>query len=191
MKRIALQFLIAALLLVGGVVLLSQSDREARLAEAERALLTLRYDQAARDDRTRPAADYWRGQYEAVPADADPLLAANAAYRTATARGGDARTMVGRLDRVIAEYAEVVRNDPANESAAFNYEFVVRYRAAIAARRMPIPPADETGATPHGSVGGLPAGRDNRQFKMMVPMRPDERQEAEEAGRSGRRVRKG
>lgn len=191
MKTTALQLLIAALLLVGGVGLLSQSEREARRAEAERALLTLRYDQAARDDRTRPAANYWRGQYDGVPADADPLLAANATYRAATATGGDARTMMGRLDRVIVQYAEVVRNDPANENAAFNYEFVVRYRAAIAARGMPIAPADDTGATPHGSVGGLPAGRDNRQFKMMVPMRPDERQEAEEAGRSGRRVRKG
>lgn len=191
MKTTVVQIAIAALLIVGGILLLSRSEAQQRLADAQRALLTLRYDQAVADDRTRPAAEYWRGNYAAVPEDADPLLAANAAYRAAVAPGGDARTMVGRLDGVIKQYAEVLRADPSNEYAAFNYEFAVRYRAAVAARGKAILPAEDTGATPHGWAGGPPAGRDNRQFKMMVPMRPDERQEAEEAGRAGRRVRKG
>jgi len=191
MKTTLAQLLLAAALLAGGLLLLVRSDRVARLADAQRSLLTLRYDRAADEQATRAAAEYWRGNYEAVAAGADPLLAANAAYRAAVAPGGDARTMVGRLDRVIKQYADVVRNDPANEVAAFNYEFVVRYRAAIAARGVPVPPAADTNATPHGAVGGPPAGRDNRQFKVMVPMRPDERQEAQEAGRSGRRLRKG
>jgi hypothetical protein len=191
MKTALTQLIIAVLLLAAGVVFLSRSERETRLADAQRALLTLRYDRAAGHEGTRPAAEYWSGNYDAVPSDADPLLAANAAYRAAMAPGGDARTVVTRLDSVIKQYAEVVRHDPADEIAAFNYEFAVRYRTAIAARGVPVPPAPDTNATPHGSVGGAPEGRDNRQFKMMVPMRPDERQEADEAGRSGRRVRKG
>ena len=192
MKSTVSQLVIAVLLMIGGIALLARSEREERLADAQRALLTLRYDQAATDERTRPAAEYWRGNYEAVPPDADPLLAANAAYRAAMAPGGTPQAVVGRLDGVIKQYAEVVRNDPANEHAAFNYEYAVRYRAAVVALGKPLPPVSgDTGATPHGIVGGPPSGRDQRQFKMMVPMRPDERQEAEEAGRAGRRTRKG
>jgi hypothetical protein len=192
MKSTVLQLFIAVLLIVGGVVLLARSERDEQLADAQRALLTLRYDVAANDERLRPAAEYWRGNYGAVPADADPLLAANAAYRAALAPGGPAPAVIARLDGVVKQYAEVVRNDPANEQAAYNYEFAVRFRAAVAARGAALPPVvEDTGATPHGIIGGPPAGRDQRQFKMMVPLRPDERQEAEEAGRAGRRVRKG
>jgi hypothetical protein len=191
MKSTVVQLLLAVLLLIGGVALLARSEREQQRADAQHALLTLRYDQAAGDERTRALAEYWRGNYEAVPPDGDPLLAANAAYRAAVSPGGDARTMVGRLDSVIKQYADVVRTNPANEDAAFNYEFAVRYRAAVAALGKPLPPAADTGATPHGMAGAPPAGRDNKQFKMIIPMRPDERQEAEEAGRRGRRVRKG
>lgn len=192
MKSTVVQIGIAVLLIIGGIALITRSGQQERLADAQRALLTLRYDLAASDERVRPLADYWRGHYQAVPADADPLLAANAAYRAALAPGGPAPAVIARLDGVIKQYAEVVRNDPANEEAAYNYEFAIRYRAAVAARAAALPPvAEDTGATPHGLIGGPPAGRDQRQFKMMVPMRPDERQEAEEAGRAGRRVRKG
>jgi hypothetical protein len=192
MKSMIGQTAIAALLLAAGVALLARSEREERSADAQRALLTLRYDLAAAHERMRPTAEYWRGNYAAVPPDAEPLLAANAAYRAALAPGGTAQAVITRLDGVIKQYAEVVRDDPGNEQAAYNYEFAVRYRAAVAARGAPLPPvAVDTGATPHGVIGGPPAGRELRQFKMMVPMRPDERQEAEEAGRAGRRVRKG
>ena len=192
MKSTVTLLAMAVLLIIGGVVLLARSGQEQRLADAQRALLTLRYDLAANEERVRPMAEYWRGNYQAVTADADPLLAANAAYRAALAPGGPAAVVITRLDGVIKQYAEVVRNHPENEQAAYNYEFAVRYRAAVAARGAALPPVvEDTGATPHGIIGGPPAGRDQRQFKMMVPMRPDERQEAEEAGRAGRRVRKG
>jgi hypothetical protein len=192
MKSTVVNIGLALLLVVAGIALLTRSGQQERLADAQRALLTLRYDVAGNDERVRPTAEYWRGNYQAVPADADPLLAANAAYRAALAPGGPAPAVLTRLDGVIKQYAEVVRNDPANEEAAYNYEFAVRYRAAVAARGAALPPvAADTGATPHGVIGGPPAGRDQRQFKMMVPMRPDERQEAEEAGRAGRRLRKG
>jgi hypothetical protein len=190
-KSSIVQLAVAVLLIAGGVVLLARGEREQQIAEAERALLTLRYERAAANERTRSAAEYWRGNYEAVPADADPLVAANASFRAAMAPGGPAKEVVGRLDAVVKQYADVLRNDPGNEHAAFNYEFAVRLRAAIAARGVPLPPAEDSNATLHGIVGAPPPGKDMKQFKMIVPMRPDERQEAEEAGRAARKVRKG
>ncbi len=186
------QIVFGILLIGGGVVLWARGSDADRLADAQRALVTLRYRQAADAGSTSAAAQYWTGNYEAVSRDADPFLAANAAYRAAMAAGGDPRTVVTRLDDVAKRYAEVLRDDPANENAAYNYEFVVRYRAALAARGVPVPPSPaEEGLTPHGRVGAPPAGGDGKQFKLMVPMRPDERREAEEAGQAGRRIRKG
>jgi hypothetical protein len=192
MKTIALQLMTAVLFVVAGLVLWSRGGDADRLADAERALVTLRYGTAAETSSTKAAAEYWRGNYEALPPDADPLLAANAAYRDAVNPGGTAQEMVTRLDGVVKRYAEVLRNHPTNEDAAFNYEFAIRYRAAIAARGVAIPPMfDEGEVTPHGRVGAPPKGTGQKQFKMLVPMRPEERREAEEAGKTGRRVRKG
>ncbi|MGH9348055.1 MAG: hypothetical protein ACRD26_12415 [Vicinamibacterales bacterium] len=189
---LAVQLIGAVLLLAGGVVLWARGGEIDRLAGAQRALVTLQYSRAEEAPATRAAARYWNGDYASVPAGLDPLLAANAAYRAAVAPGGTAKEMVTRLDGVVTRYAEVLRDDPANDDAAFNYEFVVRYRAAIAARGVPIPPATEEGdLTPHGRVGAPPQGTDQKQFRMLVPMRPDERREAEEAGKAGRRMRKG
>jgi len=63
----------------------------------------------------------------------------------------------------------------------------------IAARRQKMAPLDATasGNTIHGGVGEVPVDADAKKFKMIVPMRPDERQEAEKAGKGGTRVRKG
>ena len=135
------QILVALVLIAGGVVLWARGADAGRLAEAQRALVTLQYGQAAEAGATTAAAEYWSGNYAAVSRDADPFLAANAAWRAATAAGGDPRTVVSRLDDVAKRYAEVMRDDPANEDAAYNYEFVVRYRAAIAARGAAVPPS--------------------------------------------------
>jgi hypothetical protein len=192
MKNPTVHVILSVLLVAGGAVLWTQGGDAAGRAEAARSLVTLRYDRAADAASTGAAARYWRGEYDTVDAAADPLLAANAAYRAAVAPGGSARELVTRLDDVVKRYAEVLRSDPGNEDAAFNYEFVVRYRAAIAARGVPVPPAarDDT-VTPHGRAGGPPKGTSQQQFKVLVPMRPEERREAEEAGKAGRRPRKG
>lgn len=192
MTRSALQSGFAVLLIAAGLLLWRQGADADRHAEAQRSLVTLRYDRAAEAAATSAAARYWRGEYDAVDAGADALLAANAAYRAAVAPGGSAKEMVTRLDDVVKRYAEVLRADPGSDAAAFNYEFVVRYRAAIAARGVPVPPvaADET-LTPHGRAGAPPKGTSQQQFKVLVPMRPEERREAEEAGKAGRRPRKG
>jgi len=191
-KHIALQLAGALVLLVAGALLWTRGSDADRRAESQRALVTLQYARAMDAATTSAAARYWSGDYAAIDAEQDPLLAANAAYRAAVAPGGSAKEMVTRLDDVVKRYAEVLRTDPRNEEAAFNYEYVVRYRAAIAARGVAVPPEDDDrGLTPHGRAGAPPKGTSPQQFKMLVPMRPDERREAEEAGKAGRRTRKG
>src|SRR5688572_3687980 len=157
--RIATHFVTALLLAGAGVVLWARGADADRLAAAQRALVTLQYGRALAASATSDAARYWSGDYAAVDAGAAPLLAANAAYRAAVAPGGSAREVVTRLDAAAKRYADVLRADPANEDAAFNYEFVVRYRAAIAARGAAVPPLeDDGGVTPHGRAGAPAQG---------------------------------
>jgi hypothetical protein len=97
------------------------------------------------------------------------------------------------MDNLVKQYAEIVREDPSNTVAAFNYEYVVRLRAVFAARKLPVPPLElrEAGQSIHGFPGAPPEESDMKKFKMIVPMRPDERLEAEKAGKGTTKVRKG
>lgn len=191
-RKIAGQLVAAVVLLAIGAALWTIGRRSDRDAAAQRALVTLQYRRAMDDVGTGAAARYWSGDYASLEAGAEPLLAANASYRAAVGPGGSAKEMVTRLDDVVKRYADVLRNDPGNQDAAFNYEYVVRYRAAIAARGVAVPPEDgAAGITPHGRAGAPPKGTNQQQFKVLVPMRPEERREAEEAGKAGRRIRKG
>ncbi len=215
--RSAIGYLIVAVILVAaGAVLWRGSDLEMRVAAAERDLVTLRYQEAgARAVEPPPAwsaylpgaaktvedaqklsatSKYWDGEYAEVAADPNAkLLAANASYRALRRDGGKWQEVVGRLDGVVKSYADVLRDDPDNAEAAFNFEYATRLRAVIAARRQNMAPLDAmaSGNTIHGGVGEVPVDADAKKFKMIVPMRPDERQEAEKAGKGGTRVRKG
>jgi len=215
--RAVIGYLVVAALLAGaGAVLWRGSDLERRVAAAERDLVTLRYQEAgARAVEPPPAwssylpgaaktvedaqtlsstSKYWQGDYDDVAADPKAkLLAANAAYRAVRRDGGNWQAVVGRLDGVVKAYADVLREDPGNAEAAFNFEYATRLRAVIAARRQTVAPVDPnaSGITIHGGVGEVPADTDSRKFKMIIPMRPDERQEAEKAGKGASRVRKG
>jgi hypothetical protein len=208
------QILIVGVLLVAGAVMWRTSETEQRLAAAERELVTLRYDNAA-DQAQGPGrlaklvpgsarltadanaidaqAAYWRGDYAAVTVDPDAkLLAANAAFRTLRKDGGTWQAVVGKLDTVVKSYAEILREQPDNAEAAFNYEYTVRLRAVLAARKQPVAAYDATNTlTLHGFAGAPPEESDMKKFKMIVPMRPDERLEAEKAGKGTTKVRKG
>ena len=107
--------------------------------------------------------------------------------------GGSWQAVVGRMDSLVKQYAEILRDDPSNTEAAFNYEYIVRLRQVIAARKQPVAPVDGTdaGLTIHGFAGAPPEESDMKKFKMIVPMRPDERLEAEKAGKGTTKVRKG
>jgi hypothetical protein len=209
------QALIAIILVAAGAILWRSSEYERRLAAAERDLVTLKYDDAAAaaaqgggrlanlmplsstaaDGKTLAStAGYWRGDYDAAIADPDAkLLAANAQYRKIREQGGSWQAVVGRMDSLVKQYAEIVRENPNNAEAVFNYEYVVRLRAVFAARKLPVPPLDAkaAGLTIHGFAGAPPEASDMKKFKMIVPMRPDERLEAEKAGKGTTKVRKG
>ncbi len=217
MKSAAGSIVLVAALLIVGVVLRFAGRSEERLAAAEHTLVTLRYETAARElaaataprlldpvvRRISPmaadepaAARYWLGDYESLTASDDPalkLLATNAEYRRLRRAGGPWTTVVGRLDAIARRYADILRTEPGNEDAAFNYEFVVRLRAAVMQAKKPLPAGDagDGGLTVHGMAGAPPDVSDAKKFRMIVPMMPDERQEAEEAGRAARKIRKG
>ncbi len=220
MKTFVGQLVIVLVLLAAGAVLWAVGSAEQRLAAAERTLVTLRYDRAAEEFETAAAnnaaerivadatgtakaavearrkAMYWLGDYEEFLESTDgdlKMLAADASYRAMRMQGGTWQSVTTKLDAIAKRYADVLREHPENEDAAYNYEFVVRLRAAVATAKQAIPPLDldTTGLTVHGHRGGPPAGSDTKKFKMIVPMRPDERMEAEQAGRGAQKTRKG
>lgn len=210
------QLIVALLLVAAGAILWRSSESERRLAAAERDLVTLRYADAgaaaaqpagrlaalmpgagrtSTDARTlETTAGYWQGNYEVVAENPDAkLLAANAAYRNMRRAGGSWQAVVGRMDTLVKQYAEILRDDPGNTEAAFNYEYIVRLRQVIAARKQPVAPvtAADAGLSIHGVAGAPPEASDMKKFKMIVPMRPDERLEAEKAGKGATKVKKG
>jgi hypothetical protein len=216
MKSAASLVILVVLLVVAGTILWFAAEAEARLAAAEYALVTLRYERAAEElDAARGSgvleplvsrvgragtdsavARYWSGDYEALAEseqEALKLLAANAEYRMLRSTGGTYQSFVARLDSISKQYAEILRTQPDNEDAAYNYEFVLRLRRAAMTAKQNIPGLDPAagGITVHGIPGAPPKDSDAKKFKMIVPMMPDERQEAEEAGRAGRKIRKG
>jgi hypothetical protein len=210
------QALIALLLVAAGAILWRSSEMERRLAAAERDLAMLRYADAA-EAAAQPGgrlaalmpgagrsmadakmlettAGYWQGRYDAVAEHPEAkLLAANAAYRNMRKAGGSWQAVVGRMDSLVKQYAEILRDDPSNTDAAFNYEYIVRLRQVIAARKQPVAAVDgaDSDLTIHGFAGAPPEASDMKKFKMIVPMRPDERLEAEKAGKGTTKVRKG
>jgi hypothetical protein len=209
------QLIIVVLLIGAGAVLWRASEHERRVAAAERDLVTLKYADAAEaaaqpsgrladlmplstakadQKQLESTAGYWSGDYDkAIENPEAKLLAANAAFRRAREQGGSWQAVVGRLDTVVKQYAEILRDNPANAEAAFNYEYVVRLRAVLAQRKLPVPPVDAraAGLSIHGMEGQPPEEAEMKKFKMIVPMRPDERLEAEKAGKGTTKVRKG
>jgi hypothetical protein len=167
----------------------------------------------------RAASQYWLRKYESLgvkadggrtPSDVDPhvlMTAAHAAYRQTMLDGSDPET-VKRLDRVITLYVEVLKRDPRDFDAAYNFEFVARRRNAIAAmrlaqarargknrvpqdERMRVQAVPRAGKTLHGERGAIPPGLEREDFKVIVPAPTDEREEQREAGSGTPRVRKG
>jgi len=139
-------------------------DVDARLAVTARTpwlLPALRRSVTARRAETR----YWRGEYAALVADyPDPgyadvrdnlplqLTLAGAEVRAGELAAGDDRpARLGGLDRAINAYRQVLESRGVSRDAAYNYEYLVRVRDALAAGEE-VPPA--TRATPLGTPGG-------------------------------------
>ena len=170
--------------------------------------------QAATDIRDVTAtAKYWQSDFAGIApqkdatgtvTETDPSilqLSANAAFRasqTATDRGDVAR----RLDVAIKNYADVLKANAMQADAAYNYEYAVRVRDALARARPAAPKtaprtaanADSdlpAGPTLHGRPGAPPQKSDMSQFKIVIPKRGEERKDNPEAGKGGTKVRKG
>jgi hypothetical protein len=171
----------------------------------------------------RAISQYWLREYEslAVYADAKPgasdidphllMTAAHAAYR-GTALDGSDPAASKRLQRVLELYGEVLKRDPHDFDAAYNFEFVARTRNTLrtrgrtsqsqargrgaqdAAPRAPgshAPTTSRPGKTLHGDAGAIPPGLEPQEFKVIVPSPTDEREEQKDAGAGSPRIRKG
>jgi hypothetical protein len=152
--------------------------------------------------RRRAVAQYW--QSTDVAPDRDPavvFVVANATYRAAQ-REHDRLTMARRMDDAIKQYAEALKANPENEDAAYNYEFTVRVKNNVMKAREVTPKAASApllegelpiGPTIHGQPGAPPRGTDMSQFKVVTPLRPDERKEQkpQDAGKPAPRIRRG
>jgi len=171
----------------------------------------------ARD--VRATAQYWRSDYGGLSAqrdatgtitETDPqilLLAANASFRASQA-DADRNTTLRRLDAVVKSYADVLKGNPGQADAAYNYEYTIRARDTLS-KAKPTPPsrsekalkmAENTpepqgdlpaGPTLHGRPGGPPPKSDMAQFKIVIPKRGEERKDDPQAGKGGVKVRKG
>jgi hypothetical protein len=157
--------------------------------------------------------NYWLARYQALtpltgatgerPAT-DPnvlLIAANATFRTTNPETGSARVGVERLDSVMQAYGDVLRADPNNVEAAYNYEYVAKLRDAVAKGRPVARGKDQKaaaqsddlpiGPTPHGRPGGPPPETAMKDFKTFLPLQKDERGDLMERERTPVPRRKG
>ena len=178
---------------------------------------------------TRASAGYWRSDYAAIAprrdangvvTETDPailFLSANAGFRASQA-STDRGDVVRRLDNVVKSYGEVLKTEAGAcgteadacgtraMDAAYNYEFAIRAREALARGRAPAGKHaaaraalkagdDETdlpsGPTLHGRPGGPPPATEMNQFKIVIPKRGEERKDAPDAGKGGQKIRKG
>jgi hypothetical protein len=150
---------------------------------------------------TRAMQAYWQRDYTALTAgvlapstdDTDPtllLLSANAAFRLAATRTGTPQTLARGLDDVLKAYVNVLDRAPANADAAYNYELVSRLRGALSGGRMSAMPQPDAGSM-QGQPGEPPKGTPRSDFNVIVPLRPDERQEQLDPGAGTEFKRKG
>jgi hypothetical protein len=163
----------------------------------------------ANDIRARKAAlSYWQRDYASiVPAVADPMTAvppentalqfivANAIYRMERAQVKDQPTLLKALDAGIGAQLVVLRNSERSEDAAYNYEYLIRSRAAAIAKPGQPKQGDEgTEKSTHGQPGGAPRDSEESDFKIHIPLESKEFQdqkEGEQAGKTVARPRRG
>jgi hypothetical protein len=171
-------------------------------------------DDEVEDKRT--IVRYWRAEYgtlrpaaepaagtEQARAAADPdrmFVMANASFRTAqqqaarVKQSADRLAAVAVLDGVMQSYAEVMRADPSNADAAYNFEYLIRFRDSVATgkptartarqaaeEQQPVIPSLDlpVGPTIHGRPGAPPEEIPGDQFRTIAPMPYDEREQSD------------
>ena len=137
-------------------------------------------------------------------------LAANAGFRSSQRAAVDRQVMLQRLDEAIKVYTELLKKNGADAEAAYNYEYAIRLRDTVSKSKPQSPGKREDpskvlreltgvtmagdlpeGRTIHGDAGSPPPNTDMTQFKMHIPVRPDERQGGSDAGQGKEKIRKG
>jgi hypothetical protein len=177
-----------------GVPVLSLNE-EIREHRAYSDYWRLRGDNGATDMAVALPGARGGNQADAAAQAADPevmFVTTNTAFRAATRQTTDRPRTVERLDTVIQAYGEVLRSDPGNVDAAYNYEYAVRMRDIIARGRNTAAKGrktldDELGAsvdlppgpTLHGRPGGPPPEIPGDQFRTIAPMPYEEREESD------------
>jgi hypothetical protein len=169
----------------------------------------------------RAAVHYWQGRYGSLAPERDAsgavveqepallALSANAGFREGQRESTDRQALLRRLDAAVKSYTELLKKDPGNADAAYNYEYLIRLRDTVSktkpatgkredpSRATPKPTGVVMagdlpgGRTVHGDPGAPPPNTDMTQFKMHIPIRPDERQGGSDAGQGKQKVRKG
>jgi hypothetical protein len=195
---------------------------EQQIASTGVLLLTLKYEAAGINARNttsilapgnsleagqlRASADYWSQQYDQLTQSGqstgtstqrDPeqmFMASNARYRQwQMHREKESReASIEELQSVIKAYADVVKSQPQNEDAAYNYEFAVRQGEILSATGKPAMPEASSGQLSlHGRSGAAPKASGTNPFKIIVPQQPDERKEDPSAGKGQKITKKG
>jgi hypothetical protein len=91
---------------------------------------------------------------------------------------------------VLKGYGRVLDQSPASLDAAYNYEFVARLRNALSGGRASGLPEPESRSM-QGEEGEPPEGTRKSDFNVIVPLRPEERQEQLDPGSGAEFKRKG
>jgi hypothetical protein len=151
----------------------------------------------------RASANYWQGNYAAlastatgttgIPEDDDAellLLSANASFRKAVKENRTPQALARSLDDVLKGYGAALKADPESTTAAYNYEYVVRLRTALTSGRGATMPAPRQ-MNMQGEQGEPPKGSRQSDFNVIVPLRPEERQEQLDPGAGAEFKRKG
>jgi tetratricopeptide (TPR) repeat protein len=170
----------------------------------------------------RATGDYWQARYDALAPKHDEsgatieqqpnelVLAANAGFRTSQRESADRQATLRRLDAAIKTYTELLKKNPHDADAAYNFEYIIRLRDTLS-KAKPVPAGKRVdpakaiqqltgvvmagdlpeGRTVHGDPGAPPPNTDMTQFKMHIPVRPDERQGGSDAGQGKEKIRKG
>lgn len=218
MTNIFGRLVLAALLLGGAWLSVTESGRLQATADVWQRLVLLHNDVPApasvspltgwlpaalrvTDDtgaQQKATGDYWLARYDDLVrsrgGDPDPavrLTAANAAYRVARRTGNPGTEMAERLDAVREAYGEVLKADPGNVDASWNYEFVARTRdvvarARVAGRSRPAPDTPgltvpKGALTVHGAASAPPPDVKTQEFETIAPMDFGDREAQPEA----------
>jgi hypothetical protein len=118
------------------------------------------------------------------------FIEVNAMFRDLARQSGNSKALMQGLDAVLKAYISVLEVDPNAVDAAYNYEFASRVRGALAAGRVnsiKLP----TNSNMNGEKGSPPPQTKPTEFNIIVPLRPEERQEQVDPGASGPPQRKG